>query len=90
MNQHETIIMIEFIDLFFNQYLIKLEGIVLVGLIFFVLYYNFIKGQASTWDGTSGSLDTKTFPTQGIDVLGSRSGDLTPTTFTLTVKENND
>ena len=54
------------------------------------LYYNFIKGQASTWDGTSGSLDTKTFPTQGIDVLGSRSGDLTPTTFTLTVKENND
>ena len=54
------------------------------------LYYNFIKGQPSTWDGTSGSLSTKTFPTQGIDVLGSRSGDLTPTTFTLTVKENND
>ena len=54
------------------------------------LYYNFIKGQPSTWDGTSGTLDTKTFPTQGIDVLGSRSGDLSPTTFTLTVKENND
>ncbi len=54
------------------------------------LYYNFIKGQPSTWNGTSGTLDTKTFPTQGIDVLGSRSGDLTPTTFTLTVKENND
>jgi hypothetical protein len=54
------------------------------------LYYNFIKGQPSTWNGTSGTLDTKTFPTQGIDVLGSASGDLSPTTFTLTVKENND
>ena len=54
------------------------------------LYYNFIKGQPSTWDGTSGTLDTKTFPTQGIDILGSATGDLTPTTFTLTVKENND
>jgi len=54
------------------------------------LYYNFIKGQPSTWNGTSGTLDTKTFPTQGIDVLGSATGDLSPTTFTLTVKENND
>jgi len=54
------------------------------------LYYNFIKGNASTWNGTSGTLNSKTFPTQGIDILGSASGDLTPTTFTLTVKENND
>jgi len=54
------------------------------------LYYNFIKGNSSTWNGTSGTLNSKTFPTQGIDVLGSASGDLSPTTFTLTVKENND
>ena len=35
--------MIELIDLFFNQYLRIFVGIVLVGLIIFALYYNFIK-----------------------------------------------
>ena len=33
--------MIEFIDIFFNQYLRIFVGIVLVGLILFSLYYNF-------------------------------------------------
>ena len=33
--------MIEFIDIFFNQYLRIFVGTVLVGLILFSLYYNF-------------------------------------------------
>ena len=35
--------MIEFIDLFFNQYLRIFVGVVLVGLILFSLYYSFMK-----------------------------------------------
>jgi len=33
--------MIEFIDLFFNQYLRLFVGVVLVGLVCFSLYYNY-------------------------------------------------
>jgi len=56
------------------------------------IYYNFIKGIENTWDNNAqtGSLDTSEFSTQGIDVLQSITGDVTPTQFTLTIKENND
>jgi hypothetical protein len=35
--------MIEFIDIFFNQYLRILVGVVLIGLILFSLYFRFKK-----------------------------------------------
>jgi hypothetical protein len=35
--------MIEFIDIFFNQYLRVLVGVVLIGLILFSLYFRFKK-----------------------------------------------
>ena len=56
------------------------------------IYYNFIKGVENTWDNSTqtGSLDTSEFSTQGIDVMQSITGDITPTQFTLTIKENND
>jgi hypothetical protein len=56
------------------------------------IYYNFVKGVENTWDedSQSGSLDTSEFSTQGIDILGSATGDTETTSFTLTIEENND
>ena len=53
-------------------------------------YYNFISGIANTWDSASqtGKLNTKEFSTQGIDILGSITGDTAPTQFTLTIQED--
>jgi hypothetical protein len=56
------------------------------------IYYNFIKGKATTWDNglQTGSLDSKEFSTQGIGMLSSISGSTNKTVFKLTIKENND
>mgnify|MGYP003134295385 CR=1 FL=1 len=55
------------------------------------IYYNWIKGVETTWNNTaqSGSLDTKEFSVQGIDLLSSFTID-TSQDFTLNVDENND
>ena len=56
------------------------------------IYYNFVKGNETTWDNTSqvGNLDAKEFSTQGIGLLDSISGDVSQSVFKLTIKENND
>lgn len=53
------------------------------------IYYNFIKGIENTWDNNfqAGTLDTKEFSTQGIDILGSITG-TTKSDFILTIEED--
>lgn len=56
------------------------------------IYYNFVKGIATTWNNNSqtGNLDTKEFSTQGIGMLSSITNGAPQSVFKLTIKDNND
>ena len=54
------------------------------------IYYNYIRGNAGTWNNTtqSGTLDLKQFAAQGIGNLASVGAYIGHTTFTVTVKND--
>jgi hypothetical protein len=54
------------------------------------IWYNYIKGLATSWDNTlqSGSLDTKEFSVQGIDTLSSATGDTTTSQFNINIYDD--